>query len=518
MKAAAVILAITLFSLSFMPMLAQALPTSGSLYISIPNASWKCANLVLPDDGGYFGPGAVDYIITMVPPDPEKNWGGITEQIVTTDYNNTVVVPLCFSSINQPLGNCSRPFVIRLSAPSIGLDKTWDAGMCASLYADFDTAGPSTGTTSGSVTPADPMTGLDDADVFSVGFSVAKQYIKPGETANFTLWVQSQAELELDFTVQGQGGIAVSPSTASLATGPDDSFHELGFLAGPMNDEKTYSFTVTAKASDCGSGSMCTRQATAELVVGQQPPAIDGFLVSVFPENINVKDIRNVIYRIVVNNFGDHDDEFSFDASLPDGVSSTFAPTTLTVPAGEYKTMTFTVTPEEQSQSYELDFTVTSSSGVTKPITSYLSTNEQLTDARRSLEAIEQLGNSDAYGQAVDDVGQWYRSYQGSGYGEDLQSYSDLQSGLQTARESDPNFGGTDNGGDNGGDTGSGLDDNVSGDYPGPATPGLELFGKDIWIILVAVLVVLGGMMAFLRFRKKKGVNLDEEIDIQKGF
>lgn len=507
---------IILASFPIFPIMSKALPTSGSLYISIPNASVKCANLILPDDGGYFGPGAVDYIITMVPPDPEKNWGGITEQIVTTDYNNTVVVPLCFSSINHPIGNCSRPFVIRLSAPSISLDRTWDAGMCSSKYADFDTGAPAIGTKSGSITPADPLTGLDNADIFSIGFSVAKKYIKPGETAEFTLWLQSQAELELNLTVKGEGGIKVNPARASLTTSADDSLHDINFTAGPMTEEKTYSFTVTARARNCGSGSMCARQARAELVVGQQEPKIDGFLVSIFPENINVKDMGDVIYRIVVNNFGDNDDEFSFGASLPDGVQSTFAPTTLTVPADEYRTMTFTVTPTEQSQSYELDFTVTSSSGVTKPVTSYLSTNEQLTDARRSLEAIEQLGDSQTYGQAVDDVGKWYRSYQGSDYGEDLESYSSLQSDLQDARQ--PGSGDPDIDVDDGGGIDVGTDNNVAGDVR-ETTPGPDLFGKDIWILFVVILAILGAIMVFMKLSgRKMGLNMNEEIDLEEDF
>ena len=47
------VMALTLI-LSVIPV-THALPSSGSLYISIPNSSITCANIVLPDDGGFFG-------------------------------------------------------------------------------------------------------------------------------------------------------------------------------------------------------------------------------------------------------------------------------------------------------------------------------------------------------------------------------------------------------------------------------------------------------------------------------
>jgi|GEM_PF-1071864 len=481
----------------------QALPSSGSLYISIPNASIKCANIVLPDDGGYFGRGAVDYIITMTP-DPYETWSDLSYQRVTTNENNTAIIPVCFSSFNRNLGTCAEPFTIRISAPSAGIDKSWEGGACASEYPDFDT-----GSLDGGEDDSGSAEGLDDNDLFSIGFEDSSKYAKPGEHVEFNLWVQSYAELELDFSVQGYGGISVTPSTASASTGPGSSFRELNFTAGPMAAEKTYSFTVTATAQDCGSGSLCTRKASAELLVGQQQPELTGFKANIFPGNMNVKNLLPVTYRLTINNMAESG-EFSLGADLPEGLETTFAPATITVPSGDYRTLTFTVTPSDQSSSYELDFTVRNSAGVTKPVTAYLSTNELLTDVQRSVEQINQLGDSQASAQAEQESERWYRSYQGSGYGEGLDDYSGLQSSLQAARQPGQDKQTSDNG--------DAYDDNQD-DGPDSSADGLDILGKDAWMLLVALLAVLGVLFYFFKFRKgKKAGGLDQEIDLEEGF
>ncbi len=170
------------FVFSFISCSVQALPTSGNLYISIPNSTVKCANIVLPDDGGYFGLGSVDYVLTMTP-DPRDTWSDLSYQRVTTDENNTVIIPVCFSSVGRQLGNCSEPFTIHISAPAVGVDRVWHGGVCASRYPDFDTSDR------GSVRPpSDSMAGLDDVDIFTLGFQERKKYATPGQVIEFVLY------------------------------------------------------------------------------------------------------------------------------------------------------------------------------------------------------------------------------------------------------------------------------------------------------------------------------------------
>jgi len=505
--------------------LVQALPSSGGLFISIPNSSIKCANIVLPDDAGYYGRGAVDYVLTMTP-DPQDTWSDFSYQRVTTDENNTAVIPICFSSIGKPIGNCSEPFTIRISAPSIGVNKTWHGGACASDYADFDTSAP-VQDAGGDAEAQDPMEGLDDADVFSIGFVEPTKYVAADEMATFTLWLESYADLEIGLSVEGGEGLYVTPASAHVSTGSasgtgqsgqsGESFHEINFTVGGVGQEGRYSFDVVGTAQDCGPGSMCTRQANAELVVGDVPD-LAGFMVSLFPENLNIRDLEPVTYRIAITNFGD-DGEFTATASLPDGLTTTFAPATMTVPSGEYRTITFTITPGSASQSYELDFTVTSSGGVAKPVTAYLSTNELLTDVSRSMDLINQVADAQTRNQASQGLDRWYQTYQSSDYGQDMDEHSDLQATLQEARQAPADAAHDPSDGDTNGDDGDGdpyyPQDTTNGDGDGE---GFDLFGKDLWILLVVVLVVLGAVLFFVQRSKKPGNELDEEIDLEKGF
>ncbi|RLI97594.1 MAG: hypothetical protein DRO99_02835, partial [Candidatus Aenigmatarchaeota archaeon] len=268
-----------------------ALPSSGALYMSIPNSSIRCANIVLPDDADYFGRGTVDYVIEMTP-DPQETWSDLSYQRVTTDENNTAVIPVCFSSIGKRLGNCSKPFTIRITAPAIGLDKTWEGGVCASSVPDTDT-----GTVPGGVDT--PMEGLDDVDLFSVGLLERKKYNTKGAETAFTLQVESYAESTLDISATSDS-LSITPSSTQVTTGPDDSYHEIEFTTAPMNTEGTYGFTITATARDCGSSAMCSKGVNGYLVISDQVPDLEGFLVSVFPENINVKNLNPVKYRITI--------------------------------------------------------------------------------------------------------------------------------------------------------------------------------------------------------------------------
>jgi hypothetical protein len=492
--------------------------------MSIPNASVQCANILLPDDAGYFGRGSVDYIITMEP-DPYETWSDLSYERVSTDENNTGIIPVCFSSLGKPLGNCSRPFTIRIKADSIGVDKSWSGGACVSRYADFDTnvpPAPGAGqagegqTGSGQQVQA-PMQGLDSVDILSMGFVEMNKRALSGEPAEFVLYLQSHADLSITLSSQAAPGVSITPSSAQATISDGSRFHEMGFNVTAAS-YGTHYFTVTASIEGCSSASVCTKQAGGELIVGDSVPELAGFTAMVFPENINIRDLEPVTYRLTVTNMGDSD-EFSIDASLPAGVQSTFSPTTLTVPSGESRTVTFDVTPESVSSSYELDFSVESGEGIRKPFTAYLSTNEMLTDAMRNMDAISQGPDAAATVQSRQQLDGWYQTYQGSGYGQGLDDYAELQGSLADARQAAANQmqGGQGDGG-SGQDSDSGQDGSpASGSDYLPMTTGqqgIDLFGKDLWMLLVVLLAVLGAALVVVQRRKPRGDGLDQEIDL----
>lgn len=479
---------------------AQALPSSGSLFISLPNSSVVCARIVLPDDMGSFQKGKVEYNISMSPPDPEANWGGMTHQSLRTDENNTVIIPICFSSVGRRIGECSKSFTIRITSPQSGLEKTWAGGVCASSHLDFDTARP---VQPGQ--PADGAEGLGDADVFSMGFLSSQVHATPGQTVAFRLFIESYASLDIDIAAQSSQGLSVQPSSRSIRTSPENSFHEIEFNASSQQPG-SHTLTVTAAARNCGSGSYCTRQAIATLEVGQEQPDLEGFTVSVFPENINVKELRPVAYRLTVSNMGQAR-EFSIAARLPEGMESTFVPMTVTVPSNDYRSIMFTVTPTSPASTYQLDFSANTSS-LSKPATVYLSTDEMLTDAMRSVEIAEASGSGS---QASQELDRWYRTYAETGYGDDLEGYSGLQASLDAASQQP----GTGQGGNETIPSDGGWDTN--GTSPDNGTTGFNLLGKDFWVVLVAAAVLLvAGFLASTKLGKKS--RLDEEFDMGKGF
>ena len=361
------------------------------------------------------------------------------------------------------------------------------------------------------------MAGLDDADVFSMGFSERKKYVTVGQGAVFSLWLESYASLVVDLSVEsgsgaGGAGIEVTPSSAQVVTGADNGFHELNLTVSPVQQSGTYAFTVEAAVRDCGPGRLCTKRAAAELVASQELPDLTGFTASLFPENINVRDLQPVTYRLAITNMGESD-EFTVEASLPEGLETTFAPTTITVPEGGYRTITFAATPGSVSSSYELEFTVSSGRGIEKPVTAYLSTNELLTDAARSMEQVNQVGDAERRNQATDELDRWYRTYQDSGYGENLDEYSELQGKLQAARQ--PSAAHVPSENQTPQQPQQGFPQDTQDLYQGMADEkGLDLLGKDLWILLVIMLVVLGAVFLILKKMKRKSSGLDEEMEL----
>ena len=488
----------------------SALPSSGGLFISIPNGTVTCADVVLPDDMGYFGRGQVEFMITMEP-GVRDSWSDLSFHGVSTDENNSAVIPICFSSIGRPIGNCSKPFTITISSAELGTTKSWQGGACVSTFADMDTSVPaSSGTGNGGSSTDDVASGLSNTDVFYMSFLAPKQYATSSETSAFTLMVQSYATMDIDLSVTPGPGMSINPPSTSVSTGPDDNYHEVEFNVSPISTGGRYIFSVTGTARNCGSGSLCSRTSSAEVDVSDIPSDLDGFSVSLFPENLNVRDLSPVTYRLTVTNMGESD-EFELSGFVPDGASTDFSPSTITVPGGGSRTTTFTITPSEVSSFYELRFQAKSSDGDTKPTTAYLSTNEQLTDALRNMDAIAANGDSSITSASQSSVDGWYNTYSESAYGEGLNEYSDLQNQLSAARAAgstvipDPLPVNTTNG---------------TIPNPPPVTDdGLDLFGKDLWMVLLILVIISGSAFAYTRFagKSKKKENIDDGFDLSDG-
>ena len=394
----------------------QISPKDG-LWLSLPPDSVKCIVLRLPQDAGLSQDGS--YIFSVgCEPGPEETWADLSEQIVREVHeDNTVLIPVCFDTAgaNKALGNCSAPYIITLSEAYTGTEKTWSGGTCVSEYADADI-----------VDPADePETGddvrdilNDNMDMISAWFEQDTIYAKPGEGAVFNLSVQSYAELGL--VVNIQSSLEVSPANARLSTSPVSPHQYVAFGAAAPQDPGTYTLKAIINPQDCQE-TYCTKSVTATLVVSQDdPPENTGFSVVLRPENIDVKEINEVIMTLSVLNNEDEARVFTSSVIIdPDDASSGFTGESVEIGPHESHSRVFTVIPGTSSKLYEINARA-ESGDMTTSDTAFISIDEMVTDLVRQGEGL----GSDA------DIDAFITNHADSAYGSDLDEYGSLKDAL----------------------------------------------------------------------------------------
>ncbi|MBI4021132.1 MAG: hypothetical protein HY369_02730 [Candidatus Aenigmarchaeota archaeon] len=384
----------TIIALLLLPSV-QALQIADGLFFTLPPESIACVEMTLPDDAGIFLAGAASYNITS-----DAVWGDLTQQLVTTDENNTVTVPICFSSFGVAAGECAPPHTITIHAPQAS--KSFSGGVCVSLFGDVDIS-PEGGE------PGDVLN--SEADLFDIGFATTTLYVQAGQPAQLTLLAESYANLTLEVTAQG-----LTPGFQTVALSADQPFASLNFTASAPGAK-----LVTANVAGCAA-SLCSKTATAEVIATDADPV--GFTATLFPLSINVKDPGPVQYELTIENFGDPQD-FTISLVLEDGLTSGFQSQVVTV-AGQ-EAVSFEVTPLEPTAFYEVVVLVTPETGSVKKKVAYLSTDEFVTDAENA--ASPELQNK---------VDAWYATYATTPYGDDLEEYVSLQDALAAAVQDVP--------------------------------------------------------------------------------
>lgn len=374
---------------------AQAVPLGENLYISLPPETIQCVDIWLPDAAGLFTPGLRPYELLT-----DSNWGDLTEQTVNTDENNTVKVPLCFSSYGRSEGQCSNTYTLSISTP--GLSKYFGGGVCISKFPDVEYAKPKPG--------EGPQEVLNNnADIFAMAFRNPSVTIKSGETAAFQLLIESYASVTLDLVSEG-----LSPAKKTVSLSPSNPKTSLEFTASKEGD-----VSVTATIRNC-KGSSCSHSASGKAT----PPgaSFTGFSASIFPLTLNIKNLDPVNYELTINNFGDKAD-FEVQLFTPEGMENNFKKQSFSVEGK--KTIEFQVTPKNTSTMYEF-FALVTSGDDSKEASATLSTNELLTDALRRAEAAKS-SNPNAAEEIDAELDSWYKKYKQTAYGEELGEYAELQ-------------------------------------------------------------------------------------------
>jgi hypothetical protein len=445
---------------------AQALKLTDGLYFTVLPNSTAEVYFILPDDVGA-GMGKADYFITTA-----SNWStDLTQETQSTEENNTIIIPIRFFSSDKREGDCSN-YTVSVSSPQLGISRSWRGGVCLSKYSDVDIVRKA------AATPQAVLDTLNEnADLFSVGFRAYEKTVTPG-SFSVELLLQSQAGLSIDITADSP---LLEKTSFFVQTGRAAELKTV-LLEGNAASPGIYDIKVTAKARNCSLGS-CTKQASMRLVVSDSAPK-GGYSVSIFPENLDIKNLVPIPYSFTVqNNYGQ---EVSFLARLekPLDLDSSFIVETLAIPALSETAVNFTVTPRNQTGLYEIKVIV-SANDLEKEDSAYLSVNEMVSDVYRNADNVKSGANSSVKASVDSKVRSWYSSYSKSEYGSNTTAYSSVQDAIQSAK--------------------SVPEEEVTEENQTEDADDQESQSNPLGIIVIPVVIGAGVLAALLFLRKRKG-------------
>ena len=489
--------------LASLPSLALALPDN--IYMTVPNGSQRYIMLQLPDDSGWPGRGEVEYTVTMSP-EPLRSWSDFSQQIVRTDENNTVQIPIYFSRKGN--SSCSQPFTLTISAPSVGVNRIISGGACESSIAGVSTAQSARGQSVSSALN-------QNFGAFDMAFAEQGYFVQPGGIANITVLVSSyQAGANLHVTLAAGSSLAAD-AAVSLGVSPasqDASFgsggqRQLGFQVQAPNTTGSYVLLLNGSITGC-TAQVCTVRRSSTLTIGSAP-AMGGFTAQLFPTAINTQQGASVTYRLTIYN---NDATKSFNVSMlrPYGIETDFAETAVSVGSGAQQSIDFRVTPTGTDSSYELDMYISSEGATPKLVTGYLNVNGMAAGAQRGLEAVQATGNRSAINQANQAYSQFNANPSLNGYGTLQNELNSLAS--QAAAQS---FNGT--------NTNATKPVIPAQNYTQPTQPapgaGLDIFGKDLWILVIVVGIGFAASVVFYmkKGKSKAGKGLKQEFTFREG-
>ncbi|HLD78489.1 MAG TPA: hypothetical protein VJB16_05675, partial [archaeon] len=163
-------------------------------------------------------------------------------------------------------------------------------------------------------------------------------------------------------------------------------------------------YTVKAIARRPCSQPFCTKATTATVRVVSAAELPKTFTLSLFPERLDLAQLGPAFFELTIRSPTALTAELTL--SLPPGLTTTFQPASVTLGAGDAKTLSFLVTPAAAKQLYELTALATAGTQ-RRTATALLSTQELATDAQRAIEALPAAAQPAAT-QAYDS---WYADY-----------------------------------------------------------------------------------------------------------
>jgi len=447
------------------------LSLENNMYFSVdPSQEYSCVYVNLPQDLG----------LVSVDKDTESVIEADKEESVWVDttYNKVVVNPgvlnknpVCFYYSGKSEGDFSF-YKVKIYSPDTGISNEMSGGLCISEYEDIDSGPNATKTTN--------ICKLlnDNADLFDLQFKYETSFANPGETVTKTIYLTSYASLNIDLTsittLQNDFG------SQTVSTSSQRPLVTKSFKVKVPNKEGEYSLIVLAKVSGCGL-ELCEKEVEGKIKVASDF-VNEGFVTTIVPKNINLKDPQETIYRLLITNY-EESNEFTIETNSDPPINIDPKSITTNVNKDEEKTITFKVTPPSSDPGiYRLYFKV-KSSDAEKMVNAYLTVGELLTDALRESEDLEdQITDPNIKNQINLARNTFLSEYNASFYGDELDDYEDFKKELENAR--------------------AGLGGNEVKPPPQPDTGG----GLD-WIWIAVPVVIIAIVLIFLIYKKTRIVN-----------
>jgi hypothetical protein len=436
----------------------------GTIFSTQPGEGYKCVYVNLPQDLG------LSYIDktseTVIEVDKgESPWADMTYSKVVMEPGVLNKNPVCFYYTDKEEGDFSF-YRIGLSSRDLGVSSAISGGLCISNYGDVDT-----GVETGNETDVCALLN-ENADIIDLSFKEDVTQAKPGETVTKTLYVTSYANLRIRLSLASSLQNDFSESVVTTSPSKPTAFKTFDVKAPEREGE--FEIIVRAEAEGCGIQA-CKKQKKGVLLITSRER--EGFSASVIPKNINLKEARETIFRVVISNY-DEPQDFLIEASSSPSLGIDPESKTVQVDGDEEKTTIFKVLPGDEDL-YKMEFKITSGKSE-KLLISYLSIGELLTDAIRYAEASERTSTPDIREEIRKAREEYEKKYGTTSYGEDVDEYENFIEtidGLKTTSE-------------NGGNGKNGQE---------PEEAGFEWLFLAIPVIIIVVMILL-----FVAYKKSK--------------
>jgi hypothetical protein len=453
-------------------------------YISVRPGGIVTVIVDLPMDAGMEAGEGFVYSLEMVP-DPNMTWSDFSYQSFRkVEDNNTASIAINFDTSGKKVGDCSSPYTLTLVVERMPkrVERVWSGGVCVSEWEDVDYVTEGIGDQ-----PNDVMNTLNDhTDTFDMQLNPKTISATPGEIKEFTLNVGGSEPMDIQVSVS-EGTIPIEPLGAAVSTSEEEPHQTITFSLRAPQEEGEYTFSIEGETGGCG-GSYCSKTVTGRIEVSETPEEETGFSVTMFPENIDSRNLKPVTLRYTVKNNLDEDREFDISLDIePIGARHTFEEESIEVGPKAMETSSFIFTPAEERKMYRV--TVTATSGEEElSFTSFISTDEMVSDLLRERDDIwsdlSQADQTELGSQIMD----WRGDYKTADYEENMDGYSSLKETIDAARTETQTEAPDD------------FDWDAYADEFDDDTGGSE--GIDLTFITIAVLMFLGLIGIYLLYRK----------------